>query len=275
MTENFLSVLKKRAVVEKKDELLTSLVTNSSYSISSDREKRLGEQMMTMSSSEKKNIGAARRSIFLSNRLSQLYKSLITRLNELMIVLNTKQHSFHQSDFYDIHDYGVETYLTKTIFRCPANKKDNFNPSIFFYGNTDILSNSSSNYPSDEMLLVEHPSAWKITNFDNDIYTVLEPQFSKEDIGLFSFQNFMTNNSSKKTEKMLEMIVFYIKVLQERFSVVQTELNGVLGVMISLEAQSELVKTFTDSTRVDETDIIEAVQLCSSMKPSNDSCGAI
>lgn len=257
MTENFLSVLQKKAVLEKKDDLVSSLVTRSTYFVSSEREKRIGEQMNTIAETDKKNIGAARRSNFLSNRLSKLYNGLIGRLNELKKALLTKAF-LCSSDFYDIKEYSIETYLNKIIFRCPENKKDFFLPKIIFCGNADILSDSFANindsFPD---------SAWKITNFDNDLSTVLEIEYLKEDVGLFSYQCYMNTTNTDKKEKMLEMIEFYKKVLEERLGVVYKEMNEVSAIMISLEAQHELAQHFKDSTRVDEAEIIEAVHLCS------------
>lgn len=72
-----------------------------------------------------------------------------------------------------------------------------------------------------------------------------------------------TTNTNKK-EKMLEMIEYYKKVLEERLGVVYKEMNEVSAIMISLEAQRELAQHFKDSTRVDEAEVIEAVHLCSS-----------
>jgi len=256
MTESFLSVLKKKAVHEKKEELVSSLVTRSSHFISSEREKRIGDQMNTIAEKDKRNIGAARRSIFLLNRLNKLYHGLIRRLNDLKKAVATKQ-SLCQSDFYDIQEYSLETYLDKLIFRCPVGKKELFLPKIIFCGNADLLSDSFSDVSD---IFIE--TAWKVSNFDNDLSTVLESKYSSLDISLFAYHTYMNDLSVDKKEKILEMIEFYQNVLEGRLGKVNTELNDVSAIMISLEAQRELAQHFKESTRVDEAEVIEAVQLC-------------
>ena len=268
MSENFLSVLQKKTVSEKKEELVTSLFTNSSHLIASEREKRLGEQITTLSGTEKKRIGAAQRSLFLSNRLSSLYTGLISRLHELKDAIKTKG-ILGQEDFYDFLEYNIETYMNKIIFRSPESEKDGFLSGIIFCGNSDIL-NDSSNI-SDSFLSSEMQSAWKISNFDNDLCTVLKSskKYSDDDINLFSYQSFVSSKRDDKKVKLLEMIEFYKKVLEERLGTVYTELSEVMGIMSSLEVQRELTQHFIDSNRVDSAEVIEAFTICSSINSSN------